>query len=220
MPLPFAPVAVLFDMDGLLFDTETVYLEAFLAASERGRYGLDEDHFRRTVGGTWETNKALLIAMGVPADQFRADWHRECDRIGTHQAPMKAGAVEMLATLDELGLPRAIATSSRPDTVAKHLTFHGLTDRFHAIVAQGDYEKSKPAPDPYLLAAQRLGVAPERCLALEDSHNGVRSASAAGTMTVMVPDLLPATDEIRALCTSIAEDLHAVRRLLLTALGL
>jgi beta-phosphoglucomutase-like phosphatase (HAD superfamily) len=86
------------------------------------------------------------------------------------------------------------------------------------VVAAGDYAQGKPAPDPFLLAAARLGVAPGLCLALEDSHNGVRSAAAAGTMTVMVPDLLEPTPEIAALAFAVLPDLHAVRRLLLASL--
>jgi HAD superfamily hydrolase (TIGR01509 family) len=117
--------------------------------------------------------------------------------------------------LDELRLPRAIATSSLPHNVRHHLAAHGLIGRFHAIVAHGDYAAGKPAPDPFLMAAERLGVEPRLCLALEDSFNGVRSASSAGMMTVMVPDLLEPTDEIRALCSFVADDLHVVRRLLL-----
>jgi beta-phosphoglucomutase-like phosphatase (HAD superfamily) len=80
-------------------------------------------------------------------------------------------------------------------------------------VAHGDYANGKPAPDPFLKAAERLGVAPALCLALEDSHNGVRAASAAGMMTVMVPDLIAPTDEIQRLCTRVVADLHEVRRL-------
>jgi beta-phosphoglucomutase-like phosphatase (HAD superfamily) len=82
------------------------------------------------------------------------------------------------------------------------------------VVAHGDYASGKPAPDPYLKAAERLGVAPALCLALEDSHSGVRSASAAGMMAVMVPDLIPPTDEIQGLCTRVVADLHDVRRML------
>ncbi len=98
-----------------------------------------------------------------------------------------------------------------------HLGAHDLGDRFHHIVASGDYAAGKPAPDPYLLAAARLGIEPRFCLALEDSHNGVRSAAAAGMMTIMVPDLLEATDEIRGLCTFVVRDLHMVRDLVMAA---
>ena len=97
------------------------------------------------------------------------------------------------------------------------MTAHDLVERFHEIVAHGDYAAGKPAPDPYLKAAKRLGVEPRLCLALEDSHNGVRSASSAGMMTIMIPDLLKPTDEIRGLCTFVLDDLHAVRRLVLAA---
>src|SRR5436190_10585789 len=118
--------------------------------------------------------------------------------------------------LDQLPrLPRAIATSSSRTTVERHLTSHSLMDRFVEIICRGDYEKGKPAPDPFLKAAERLGVEPRLCLALEDSHNGVRSASAAGMITVMVPDLLEPTHEIRACCTFVVGDLHEVQRLIL-----
>jgi beta-phosphoglucomutase-like phosphatase (HAD superfamily) len=85
-----------------------------------------------------------------------------------------------------------------------------LTERFHAVIGHGDYEYSKPAPDPFLVAAKLLGVPASFCLALEDSHNGVRSASAAGMMTVMVPDLVLPTGEIRDLCHSVVHSLHEV----------
>ena len=107
-----------------------------------------------------------------------------------------------------------MATSSSRRSAQEHLTHNGVYDRFHAIVAREDVERHKPNPDPFLKAADLLGVAPEHCLALEDSHNGVRAAHAAGMMTVMVPDLLAPTDEMRSLCLAIAESLHDVRRIL------
>ena len=99
------------------------------------------------------------------------------------------------------------------DTVRHHLAAHALHGRFHAVGAQGDYAASKPAPDPYWIAAGRLAVDPRSCLALEDSYAGVRSASSAGMATIMVPDLLQPTDEIRRLCAHVATDLHEVRGL-------
>ena len=220
MILPRPPAAVVFDMDGLLFDTEALYLKAFHAASDEGGHGLTTEVFMRTVGGTWPTVQTVLtqaVGSDFPLDDFRAAWHRHALRIGADGVALKPGAMALLDTLDALGLPRAIATSSRPETARGHLTAHALTHRFHTVVAQGDYAASKPAPDPYLTAAARLGVAPALCLALEDSHNGVRSAATAGMMTVMVPDLLAATPEIAALCTFVAEDLHLVRDAVLHA---
>nr|QQZ51762.1 HAD family hydrolase [Phenylobacterium glaciei] len=136
---------------------------------------------------------------------------------GREQARDEAGVPELLDLLDQLRLPRAIATSSSRPTVERHLTAHGLTDRFDAIICRGDYETGKPAPDPFLKAAERLGVAPRLCLALEDSHIGVRSAAAAGMMTVMVPDLLEPTPELAALGIVVAGNLHEVRDLVLAA---
>ncbi|MEI7711929.1 MAG: HAD family phosphatase [Rhodospirillales bacterium] len=214
MILPRPPAAVVFDMDGLLFDTEALYRDAFLLASDEGGHGFGEALFRATVGNTWPMTQALLFRHAgndFPIDAFLASWHRHYAVVAADGVPLKPGVLPLLDTLDALGLPRAIATSSRRETATGHLAAHALTDRFHTVVAQGDAAASKPAPDPYLLAALRLGVAPDRCLALEDSHNGVRSASAAGMMTVMVPDLLEATAEIAALCIFVATDLHRVR---------
>ncbi len=220
MMLPRAPAAVIFDMDGLLFDTEALYRDAFLRASAEAGHGFDDALFRQTVGNTWPMTQALLFrhaGADFPIDAFLAAWHRHYAVVAADGVPLKPGVLPLLDALDDLRLPRAIATSSRRETADGHLRAHALTDRFHAVVAQGDAAASKPAPDPYLLAAARLGVAAEQCLALEDSHNGVRSAAAAGAMTVMVPDLLEATAEIAALCAFVATDLHVVRAALLRA---
>jgi len=130
------------------------------------------------------------------------------------QLCLKTGVIELLDALDAAGLPRAIATSSSRPYVEKQLTAHRLIGRFHAVVTDGDYPRGKPNPDPFLVAAAKLNMAPADCLALEDSHNGVRAAAAAGMMTVMVPDLLDPTEEIEGLCVRIARDLHEVRTLL------
>jgi HAD superfamily hydrolase (TIGR01509 family) len=123
---------------------------------------------------------------------------------------LKTGVVEILDLLDELRLPRAIATSSSHNAVLSHLGPSDILHRFGAVIARGDYERGKPYPDPYLRAAEAIGIAPQDGLALEDSHNGVRAAHAAGMMTIMVPDLLEATEEISALCVHVSENLHQV----------
>jgi HAD superfamily hydrolase (TIGR01509 family) len=160
----------------------------------------------------------LLEEMGsdFPIDQYFTQMIGHFELLAATQLRLKPGVVELLDLLDQLDMPRCIATSSAHSTVQSHLSAHGLADRFHAVIGHGDYVASKPSPDPFLTAAKRLGVDPALCLALEDSHNGVRSASAAGMMTIMVPDLIPATDEIQGLCTLVVDDLHAVRLLLET----
>jgi len=220
MKLPRAPAAVVFDMDGLLFDTETLYQEAIhLAAADAG-HEVTPGFFNRTVGLPWAESRALLLSHfgeTFAVDEFQAAWVRHFWVIAETRLSLKPGALELLDTLDRFRLPRAIATSSSHRTVERHLIAHDLVGRFDEIVGHGDYERGKPAPDPFLKAAERLGVEPHLCLALEDSHNGIRSASSAGMMTIMVPDLLEPTDEIRALCTLVARDLHEVRRLILAA---
>lgn len=215
MQFPRPPKGVVFDMDGLLFDTEVLYRETLMTtAADLGRplpddfffqlIGLPSDAampiWRRHFGPDFDIDAMLLQARGL----FHAR--------AAEGNVLKPGVVELLDHLASLGLPHAIATSSKHDAVEHHLEAHGLADRFPVIVAHGDYARGKPAPDPFLTAASRLDLAPEFCVALEDSHNGVRAASSAGMMTVMVPDLLEATDEIRALCVGIAHDLNEVRR--------
>ena len=222
MQLRRAPAAIIFDMDGLLFDTETLYQEAILLAAAEGGHEIAVDVFNRTVGLPWAESRALLLSHFGEAfrvDEFQATWVRHFWVIAETRLALKPGALELLDTLDQFRLPRAIATSSSRRTVERHLTAHNLMGRFEQIVAHGDYDRGKPAPDPFLKAAERLGVEPRLCLALEDSHNGIRSASSAGMMTVMVPDLLEPTEEIRALCIFVARDLHDVRRLILSSAG-
>lgn len=217
MSLPRQPVAVVFDMDGLLFDTETLYQEAGALAARDLALEMTPELFRSMVGLPWLATGAMLTKHFGPSfdvDAFAKIWRGHFNVIVETRLALKPGVVELLDCLDEHKLPRAIATSSSHKTAQHHLAFHNLAGRFHHVVASGDYAAGKPAPDPYLMAARRLGVEPGLCLALEDSYNGVRSASAAGMMTIMVPDLLDPTDEIRGLCTLIAKDLHTVRGLL------
>jgi len=216
MKLPRQPAAVIFDMDGLLFDTETLYSETILTAAAEVGCPMSRDVFLQLVGRSREVNHRFLLehyGADYPLEALIAAWGRHFRVLAADGLPLKPGALELLDLLDTLRLPRAIATSNTHALARRHLDSHGLAERFHGVVAHGDYANGKPAPDPFLTAARQLGVAPALCLALEDSHNGVRSASAAGMMTIMVPDLIPPTDEIHGLCTLIVDDLHAVCRL-------
>ncbi len=207
------PAAVIFDMDGVLFDSEILSRDAFLAASAEIGHAPTHDDFLVMVGRPWTINRTYLQTFFGEAqdmDAFGAVWRRHYAGLKATLA-LKAGVVELLDHLDALKMPRAICTSSPHEDVTSNLALHGLTSRFDAVIASGDYARGKPAPDPFLRAAEVLGVDPAECLALEDSHNGVRAAAAAGMRTVMIPDLLPATDEIRALCRMVAADLHEVR---------
>ncbi|MCI0755470.1 HAD family phosphatase [Roseomonas vastitatis] len=203
-------------MDGLLFDSETLYHDAILAAAQELGHSFTTADFLKLVGRPWGVNRLALqehIGPDGDVEAFHAAWTHHYQGMRSLLA-LKAGVVELLDRLDELGLPRAICTSSSREEVDHNLALHGLACRFHAVVAAGDYAQGKPAPDPYLRAAEVLGVAPGDCWALEDSYNGVRSAAAAGMRTIMVPDLLPVTDELRPLCHRVAANLHSVRALL------
>jgi beta-phosphoglucomutase-like phosphatase (HAD superfamily) len=218
MTLPHRPAAVIFDMDGLLFDTEALWQEALLSAAAEAGHAIPDEVYDKSIGVRRSQTRGLFLSHfgdDFLFDDFHASWSRHFWLIAENKLALKPGAPELLDVLDQLRLPRAIATSSARTTVERHLAAHGLSDRFDQLVCRGDYENGKPAPDPFLKSAERLGVAPRSCLALEDSHVGVRSASAAGMMTVMVPDLLEPTEELRALCILVARDLHHVRDLVL-----
>lgn len=217
MDLPRPVRAVVFDMDGLLVDSEVVYCEALTAQAAAMGYELPLDVMKRMIGHTWAGSAHVLTDHFGPAfdtDLMRTGSVERFYQLAQAEIALKTGVLELLDHLDAVAMRRAVCTSSRRVDVEHHLNAHGLMGRFHAILAHGDYPRPKPNPDPYLKAAEALGVAPEDCLALEDSHNGVRSASSAGMMTIMVPDMLDPTEEMHSLCVRIASDLHEVRELL------
>jgi len=217
MAFPRPVKAVVFDMDGLLINTEVLWRSGMIGAARAMGRELPMDAFRRMIGTPATRTREILheeFGADFDVDTYLDDagrrFHDELDL----ENILKTGVVELLDYLDAKGLPRAIATSSPHESVKAHLEPSDVLRRFHAVIARGDYERGKPAPDPFLNAAKALGVAPEDCLALEDSHAGVRAAHAAGMMTVMVPDLLDPTEEMHEKCVHVAESLHRVRELL------
>jgi HAD superfamily hydrolase (TIGR01509 family) len=147
-------------------------------------------------------------------DRFKLCFREPAERLMSAEVPVKAGARELLVWLSDRGLPLAIATSSRPATVERHLGRAGLLGYFKAIATRYDVEPPKPYPDVYLEAARRLGVAPAQCIAFEDSNVGLAAAHAAGVMAFMVPDIVPPTAETRARCVQVLPNLHAALTLL------
>ncbi len=202
-------------MDGLLLDTERLTREAMdVEAASRG-LAFDDGLFMGLVGvDEFGTRKRLAEVFGAdfPYDEFRVAYRARVRELVRAGMPMRPGAREMVQAVKAAGLPIAVVTSSWLAQAEPHLTQAGIWPLLDTVVARDDVANAKPSPEPYLLAAERLGFAPADMLALEDSHSGVRSAAAAGMRVVMVPDLLPATDEMRVLATAVADDLHVVRR--------
>jgi HAD superfamily hydrolase (TIGR01509 family) len=203
-------------MDGLLIDTERHVREATLGAARDIGQPMGDDFYAGIIGTPWPETLAMLkdyFGGQDGFDRFRAHFVPRMEALRQGVEMMK-GVVELLDHLDAAGLPKAVATSTGREKADEHLRHVGIHHRFAAIVTRDDVTRGKPHPEPYLTAATLLGVDPAHCLALEDSHNGIRSAHGAGMMAVMVPDLLPATDEMRALALHVAENLHQVRGML------
>lgn len=192
MSLPRPVAAVVFDTDGLLFDSERLHAEAIASAAREVGCAMSHEVFLQLVGRSREANQRFLLEQfgaDYPRPALIAAWGRHFRALAVGGPPLKAGVRELLDRLEQRGLPRAIATSSSHPTAHRNLEHHGLAKRFQAGVAHGDYASGKPSPDPFLVAAARLGVEAGHGHALEDSPSGVRAAAAAGMMTIMVPDL-------------------------------
>lgn len=220
MALPRPPKAVVFDMDGLLIDSESIYRDALIVAARDLGHELPLDVIGRMIGHVWVGCAPVLKAHfgeAFDTDALREVSIRRFYEIAEAGIALKAGVVEILDDLDELGLPRGVVTGSRRQDAEHHLGHHRLLERFDFLLSSGEYPAPKPDPAPYLLAAERLGLPTADVLALEDSHNGVRAAAGAGMMTIMVPDLLDPTEEMQTLCVRVVRDLHEVREMLPTA---
>lgn len=214
MRLPRRPRAVVFDMDGTLIDSEAMVLAGYMDAV--GRFGLafSHDQFLTLVGRSRE-HSAMRMREYFGADFPLEDFYAAVSaHIGDSIAPLKPGALELMDDLDRRAAPFGLATSSGRPWVDRHFNAHGLHPRFRAIVTRTDVVNGKPHPEPYLKAALALGVDPADILAIEDSPTGVRSAHAAGMMTLLIPDLIQADDATRALASHVGASLHDVRLLL------
>ena len=215
-PLPFAPAAVVFDMDGLMLDSERAINACMARAARELGHDLPDALWLAMVGRGEAVCRAMLAGrVGEDAaDALLARSGALYDAVAAAGIDHRPGIVELLRLLVARGIPRAVATSTRRPLAIAKLRAAGLLDYFDAVCTSSDVARPKPAPDVYLLAAERLGVEPARCLVLEDSPTGVRAALAAGMTPVQVPDMLAPDEEVRALGHRIVASLAEAQRLL------
>jgi HAD superfamily hydrolase (TIGR01509 family) len=214
--LPFAPQAVIFDMDGLMLDSETVCRAVWRRAAGEQGFALSDAMYLGFVGRRTADCEALMeqlfgAGFSRPAFQTRAAdlWHAHVRNYGLEHKP---GLLELLDALERLHIPKAVATSTvRAEAL---VSLGSLFARFGALAAGDEVHNGKPAPDIFLLAAERLNADPTRCLALEDSEAGAIAATAAGMAAIIVPDLKQPSPEVAARALAVLPSLREVAAML------
>lgn len=204
--------AVIFDMDGTLVDSERVSQEAWKRAARDLGIELPGELIHSFIGRTAPSVHALMVEHLGGDDELAKECFRlhlvHFDQICETDLTLMPGAREALDELHAAGYSLALATSTYRSKAIPRLDRFGLRDVFASITTGDEIENGKPAPDIFLLAAERMGVDPTRCAVIEDSHNGVRSGHAAGAQVFMVPDMVPPTSEIEGMCAAVLESLH------------
>lgn len=209
--------AVIFDMDGLMLDTERIALACWDQAARMHGYELDPAIGLGMVG--LNTRDCVRWVKQVLGDDFpmeainvtsRELYHAELDR----DTPIKPGLPALLQWLRQQGLPLAVATSTRHAWALKKLNRAGIADFFNGMACGDQVSQGKPHPEIFLTAAERIGVAPAQCVVLEDSDPGVRGAVAAGMRVIQVPDVKPPSAEVRGFGHPICASLDEARQLL------
>ena len=215
-PLPFLPEAVVFDMDGLMLDSERAINDCMARAASDLGHDLPASLWLQMIGGGDGLCRRLLTErIGADATaELLARAEAMYDVLADAGIDHRPGIVDLLDWLVARGIPRAVATSTRRPLAMRKLAAAGLLPYFDAVATSSDVAAPKPAPDVYLLAASKLGIVPARCLVLEDSPTGVRAALAAGMTPVQVPDMLEPDDAARALGHRIVASLGDAQRLL------
>lgn len=217
-------IAVIFDMDGTIFDSERLVLECWESIGKK--HGISDigEVFMRCIGTNKVRTQEIVFehyGKDFPYEMFSEEssvlFHEITEKEGL---PVKAGAREILVYLQKQEIPLGLASSTRLAVVTQELKDAGLYEYFQTVVGGDLLKNSKPAPDIYLMTCERMGILPENTYAIEDSHNGIRSAHAAGLHPIMVPDMMPATEEMRKLSERVFADLFQVREYLAKVLDL
>lgn len=205
--------AAIFDMDGVLFDTEKLYQETWKELAMERHISLG-DGFLMAISGTNGSfmkrtiEKYYQVADGT--EIMEACMARMKQKLEVH-VPVKKGVYGILEYFHRMGMRIAVASSSSVMQIEANLRRSGMRDYFTEIISGTEVQHGKPSPDIFLLAARRLGFDPQECLVFEDSENGVKAGHQAGCFTVMIPDLIEPSEEIRELCSEIYPDFLRVR---------
>ena len=191
--------AIIFDMDGLMIDTERLALKAWRLAGADFGFPISDDIFITMVGRNRKDSDRTLVEIfgsDFPVDAVRKKYRTYLDGwIDEGKLAVKSGLLELLTFLDKISMPKAVATSTEYERAIYKLSLTNLLDHFPIVIAGDQIEKGKPAPDIFLAAAAQLGVLPKGCLVLEDSDAGIHAAYEAGMTPVMIPDMKPPSKE-------------------------
>lgn len=204
---------VLFDMDGLMFDTEPLWSESWAPALALFGLPFKEGLDQSARGSAGENLRAVIRSYygpDCPAEEIIAAFDQIAHEKFLSPVPKKPGLDNLLDWLEARGIPMAVVSSSGEAVIRRNLDNWKMTSRFKAIISGEMVTRSKPDPEAFLLGAKAIGVEPASCLVLEDSHNGVRAGAAGGFVTVMVPDLMPDTPEMQGLYTLKCDNLNQV----------
>ena len=195
--------AAIFDMDGLLLDTERVCMQAFKNACQSLEIPMLEETYLKIIGCNAAGIEKILTdgyQHLVSYEILRDEWMKFYHPIVEKQAiPLKSGVINLLNWLKENNIPIAVATSTPKELATTKLKLAGIWDCFDFMANGCEVSNGKPHPEIFLLAASRLGVKPEDCIAFEDSNNGVISAVSANMQTFQIPDLVTPSEEVIAL---------------------
>jgi len=206
--------AVIFDMDGVILDTERVAMRAWMSAAAEHGLELAESLYHGLIGLSGiECRRYLKSRSWQDSDIERLEttaWTNYVELLQREGVPLKQGLLELLDFLDRKRIARAVATSTRTANAKRRLEDVGVLERFEAVVGGEQVERGKPAPDIYLRAAACLGRSPDECVVLEDSRHGVRAGAAAGMAVILVPDICPIDRETELLAACMAPSLVAV----------
>ena len=209
---------VIFDMDGLMFDTERIYYRAWQEGAKTYNYELTWDIYTQIVArNSRYIEKVLKRILGneLPFNAICAKKREISDAIIAKEGiQKKEGLMELLDYLDEQGIKKVVATSSMREKALQYLTLAGIRERFDWVICGSDVEESKPNPEIFLKAAEYVGIAPEESMVLEDSRLGLQAAKAAKMTGILIPDLVAADEEMKSNAAYIMPSLKEVITLL------